>query len=95
MKRTDLIRLACRFKYFLLFIGSVFFSSISFAQVQTQKAVAVNIGTNIGGFYESLPVNYDSEPTKKFPLIIFMHGAGEVGNGTTQIARVALMVFPN
>ncbi len=94
MNRTDLIRLACRFKYFLLFIGSLLLSCISFAQVQTQKAVVANIGTNIGGFYESLPVNYDSEPTKKFPLIIFMHGAGEVGNGTTQISRVAANGIP-
>jgi len=94
MKRTDLIRIACRLKYFLLFIGSLLLSCMSFAQVQTQKAVAVNIGTNIGGYYESLPVNYDSAPTKKFPLIIFMHGAGEVGNGTTQITRVAANGIP-
>jgi len=94
MKRIDLIRLTYRFRYFLLFIGSVFFSGVSVAQVQTQRAVAENIGSNIGGFYESLPVNYDAEPTKKYPLIIFLHGAGEVGNGTTQISKVAANGIP-
>ncbi|MCC6288569.1 MAG: hypothetical protein IT249_11860, partial [Chitinophagaceae bacterium] len=68
--------------------------TISFSQVQTQKAVAAKITNNIGGFYESLPVDYDAQPTKKFPLIVFFHGSGERGNGTTDISKVASIALP-
>ncbi|MBO9633775.1 MAG: T9SS type A sorting domain-containing protein [Chitinophagaceae bacterium] len=38
------------------------------------------------GFYEFKPPNYD--PSIKYPMIIFLHGYGERGNGTTQLSRV-------
>src|SRR5690606_19390599 len=35
------------------------------------------------------PVSYASEPDKKFPLIVFLHGNGERGDGSpTQLPRV-------
>ncbi|MCC7525573.1 MAG: T9SS type A sorting domain-containing protein [Chitinophagaceae bacterium] len=67
----------------------------SFGQYQkTQKAVNYNVHSNIGGFYESLPVDYASNPTKKYPLIIFLHGVGELGNGTTQLSLVLKNAIP-
>ncbi|PVD53388.1 hypothetical protein DC498_05820 [Terrimonas sp.] len=72
---------------------SVLCSSLM-AQVQTQKAVTANINSNIGGFYESLPVDYASQPTKKFPLLVFIHGIGELGNGTTQLTKVLVNGIP-
>ncbi|HRP56085.1 PKD domain-containing protein, partial [Agriterribacter sp.] len=49
----------------------------------------MTFGENIKGYYESLPVNYASQPTKKFPLIIFLHGNGERGDGSAaQLPRV-------
>jgi len=46
-------------------------------------------GDNIKGYYESLPVNYESQPTKKFPIIIFLHGNGERGDGSVaELPRV-------
>ena len=82
---------------FFLFLSSFFLFSIqsSFAQYQkTQRAVTANVTTTIQGFYESLPVDYASNPTKKYPLLIFLHGVGELGNGTTQLPLVLKNAIP-
>ncbi|SHM93129.1 Por secretion system C-terminal sorting domain-containing protein [Chitinophaga jiangningensis] len=42
---------------------------------------------NPAGLLESLPQGY-SPTGKKFPLLLFFHGLGEEGNGTTEINRV-------
>ncbi|UII30977.1 tandem-95 repeat protein [Fulvivirga ulvae] len=34
------------------------------------------------GYLEYLPPDYASNPTKKYPLMIFLHGAGEKGSGS-------------
>jgi predicted peptidase len=78
----------------LLILLSTFFASVSFSQVQTLKAVQANITNNIAGYYESLPVDYYSNPTKKYPLLIFFHGSGELGNGTTDISKLASTGLP-
>ena len=43
---------------------------------------------NINGFYESLPGSYDANPGKKYPLLIFLHGIGELGNGGSALSLV-------
>ncbi|HRN55577.1 MAG TPA: dienelactone hydrolase family protein, partial [Agriterribacter sp.] len=53
-----------------------------------------NVHSNLAGFYESLPVDYASNPTKKYPLLIFLHGVGELGNGTTQLPLVLKNAVP-
>lgn len=40
------------------------------------------------GYYESLPRGYDSDANREWPLLIFLHGIGERGNGTTELSRV-------
>ncbi len=47
-----------------------------------QTAITRNIDANIGGFLEALPAHYAAHPTQKFPLIIFLHGQGELGDGS-------------
>jgi hypothetical protein len=54
-----------------------------------QKAVNFNVNANIGGYMEALPARYDST-NKKYPLLVFLHGLGELGNGTTQLANVTI-----
>lgn len=46
------------------------------------------------GFYEFKPADYNADPTKKFPLIIFLHGQGERGNGTTELHKVLTNAIP-
>ena len=67
------------------------------AGVYSQQ-IAQSLTTSTGlfiGFYEYKPVNYSADPpTKKYPLIIFLHGIGERGNGTTELPRVLANGIP-
>lgn len=55
------------------------------AQTQTITAMAnrTEFGIGIGGFYESLPVDYSTNVNRKYPLLIALHGSGERGSGST------------
>src|SRR5690606_7386519 len=82
---------------FFLFFSSFFLFSIqsSFAQYQkTQKAVYKKMGSYVNAYYESLPVDYAANPTKKYPLLIFVHGKGEIGNGSTSALPLVLRNGP-
>lgn len=69
---------------FLLLIATL---SIQ-AQTYTEKqGISVSAGSN--GFAEYLPLNYATQTTKRFPLIVFFHGIGERGNGTTDLFKVS------
>lgn len=58
-----------------------------------QKGVTYNVSTNIQGYQEALPARYDST-TKKYPLLIFVHGTGELGNGSTDLSKVTNVAVP-
>jgi predicted peptidase len=47
----------------------------------------VAVGTTVG-YYAYLPEAHFLRPAQRFPLLIFLHGAGEKGNGTTELSRV-------
>jgi len=54
-----------------------------FAQTQTAVNLSSTIsGANSRGFYRYLPADYSSS-TKNYPLILWVHGAGQVGQGNT------------
>ncbi len=59
-----------------------------------QTAVSASISSRIGGFYKATPARYDST-TKKYPLLVFLHGVGETGNGTTDLPRLLGNAVPN
>jgi len=61
-------------------------------QIQTERFIST--GPNSGGFYEYLPREYSQDPTKTFPLIVFLHGAGQLGNGTTQLPLLLQTPIP-
>src|SRR5829696_9093209 len=46
------------------------------------------------GFYEFKPPNYSTNPTAKFPLIIFLHGIGERGDGSSSLSAVLNVGIP-
>jgi predicted peptidase len=58
-----------------------------------QIAVNTNVDANIGGFYQALPARYDST-TKKYPLLVFLHGVGELGNGTSDLSKLLNNAVP-
>lgn len=47
-----------------------------------QKPITHRVDANIGGYLEALPAHYNDHPKKKYPLIIFLHGQGEMGDGS-------------
>jgi predicted peptidase len=46
--------------------------------------VTFDISTNIKGYYKSLPARY-AESDEKYPVIIYFHGGGQYGNGSTDL----------
>jgi predicted peptidase len=60
-----------------------------------QKAITRNVDANIGGYLEALPKHYYNHPKKKYPLIIFLHGQGEMGDGSwSSLQKVADNAIP-
>ncbi|AXY78228.1 hypothetical protein D3H65_31380 [Paraflavitalea soli] len=53
-----------------------------------QKGITINVNGNIGGYQQALPALYDST-TKRYPLLVFIHGIGELGDGSTQLYNAA------
>jgi len=62
-------------------------------QPAIQTAVSADITANIGGFYKALPARYNST-SKKYPLLIFLHGISELGNGTTDLSKLLVNPVP-
>src|SRR5664279_3192253 len=71
---------------------SFFFVTTAFAQVQTARNISMTANSN--GFYEYLPEGY-SLGSQTYPLIIFLHGIGELGNGSSDLSRMLNTGLPN
>ncbi|RYG01586.1 MAG: hypothetical protein EOO02_12445, partial [Chitinophagaceae bacterium] len=56
------------------------------AVAQSFRPKTFNATSNSGGYYEYLPEGYSS--SQSYPLLIAVHGIGELGNGTSQIGKV-------
>jgi len=46
--------------------------------------ITTNVNSNVAGYLETLPARY-SLTTKKYPMILFIHGIGELGTGVTRV----------
>ena len=59
--------------------------------MESQPAILTPVTTTvsdiIGGYYKGLPYHYN-ETTKTYPLLIFLHGGGQVGNGKLDLPLV-------
>lgn len=60
---------------------------------QVAKSLKAANGASIG-FYEYRPADYATNTTTKYPLIIFLHGIDERGNGTTELSLVKKTAIP-
>jgi hypothetical protein len=75
----------------LLGVGLLSFNAAVFSQ-QVAKRISYPASPDGGiGFLEFRPSDYGSQ---RHPLIIFLHGIGERGNGTTQIGSVTANAIP-
>ena len=52
----------------------------------------ISLAPNTNGYYEWLPSGYAT--TKKYPLIIFLHGKGQLGNGDSQLSSLLTEGLP-
>ena len=56
--------------------------------------VTARVNAVCAGYYAALPARYDSS-LKKYPLILFLHGIGEIGNGSPEhLARMVRAGLP-
>jgi hypothetical protein len=69
-------------KFFSLLLGMFMLLLAQSAQSQVQTARYISITPNTKAFYEYLPQGYDPSGSKKYPLIVFLHGMGELGDGS-------------
>ncbi len=67
---------------FFAFPICAFTSLHAAAQYPAQKPVTVSVNYAISGYLEWLPQDYDKDTTKQYPLLIFLHGIGEIGDGS-------------
>jgi len=65
-------------------LAFLWISNSLYAQNQTAKITP----TSQIGYYEYLPPDYNSN-SNNYPIVIFFHGMGERGNGTTDLPMVA------
>jgi hypothetical protein len=49
----------------------------------------------IDGYLEHLPPGYATNTQKKYPLIVYLHGTGERGNGSTDLYKIARVGDPS
>lgn len=52
-----------------------------------QKPNTVQINEAVGGYYSAVPAHYN-ETTKAYPLLVFIPGAGQYGNGALDLPYV-------
>lgn len=72
-----------------LFCAAAFLMTLS---VNAQQQVArenVIVSSQVHGFWEYLPADYNSNPDKKYPLLVEWHGVGEAGNGSLPALEMA------
>ena len=76
----------------MLCLAVMSFHAATFSQQVAKSIPYPSSPDGVIGFLQFTPKDYGSQ---KHPLIIFLHGIGERGNGTTQINSVANNGTPN
>ena len=76
------------FALILYVMFSSFVCSSVKAQVQTAKYISMSSRTH--GYYEYLPQGYDPNGAQTYPLILFITGVSEYGDGTPAQLRIVL-----
>lgn len=78
-------------KLFLSYVITCLAFSWSFGQL-TEKPLGTTAAGN--GYIEYLPSSYTTNTTGRLPILLFFHGIGEGGNGTTDLEKVYMTGLP-
>lgn len=79
---------------FTTLLACIVLGTISVLPVASTYAQGTQVPRNYGttsspyGYMEYLPPDYNVDPTHRFPIIIFLHGIGETGNGIGDLPKV-------
>lgn len=87
---TRLPKFACTILLLLLFVScqkEIDGNELIETEPPVLKANTISVNDAIGGFYSGLPAHY-KESRKKYPLLIFLHGSGQIGDGDTDLPLV-------
>ncbi len=74
------MRIPARF-ILTVFVGCLG-SAAGLEAAETYTPIPINTNGSPRGYWEFLPAAYAANPTKEFPVVIFLHGLGEGGLGT-------------
>ena len=75
------------FRKFAVCLTAILYAALAVSAQNKAVSLAGTNVTNSGGYYEYVPPSYAGSK-EDFPLLIFIHGIGELGNGTTQLPAV-------
>jgi hypothetical protein len=80
----------------LLSIALACFATALVPLQASAQLTAVPLGSSAApyGYYEYLPFGYDDNLTQEWPVVIFLHGLGKKGNGTTELYKVLEEAMP-
>lgn len=80
------------------FIASCFFNTLNaqapFGNAGEHTAVPLGSSASPFGYYEYLPTDFSTATSNTYPLVLFYHGFGERGNGTTDLSDILLFGPP-
>ncbi len=76
-----------------LWVALCLLFSVNGLLAQVQTARFISMVPNSKAFYEYLPQNYNSE-SQTYPLMVFLHGVSELGNGTASSLTTVLRNGP-
>jgi len=62
--------------------------SLHAEQAGQQVGVSLSKTAAPFGFHQYLPPAYRTDPSRTFPMLVFLHGSGERGDGTSLLPRV-------
>ena len=83
-----------RLRFVLLCIGFLGLSFLQKAVSQVQTPRYISMIPNSNGFYEYLPQGYNPAGAQTYPLLLFIHGLGELGPGTPATLPLVLRNGP-
>jgi predicted peptidase len=75
-----------RCKVILIFLFAICSTSAVFPQMQTVEKSPITLKTSLQ-YLLWLPADYQKNKKEKFPLLIFLHGSGEIGNNIELVKK--------
>ncbi|RED97901.1 fibronectin type III domain-containing protein [Marinoscillum furvescens] len=80
--------------FLLLTITTASYTQSGNAALKNTTPVSREMGA-VDGYLLHLPPGYHQNPQKRYPLIVYLHGTGERGNGSSDLYKIAKVGCPS